>query len=82
MPRFSFRYYHLKEMAEALEERDEFRFLRESDVLSEDSFEDDMDLVDHAEHEEALSRRYLFRSPKYRNGKGNDALTFELDEKK
>jgi hypothetical protein len=56
--------------------------MRESGVLSDDSIEDDIDLVQHAEYDEAESRRYLFRALKYRKGKGNEHLSKELSPNK
>jgi hypothetical protein len=77
MPRYSKRLKYLNELKAALEERDDFRNMRDSGVLSDDSMEDEIDVVLHLEYEEMKSRRYLFRSS-YRNGKGNETLQDEL----
>jgi hypothetical protein len=80
MPRFSKRYYKLQAMAREIGQREELQFMREIGVLSDDSLEEDIDFLYHAEYEDIQSQRYLFRPSQYRKGKGDEHLTKELGE--
>ena len=55
------------------------RELRDSGVMSDDSVEDDVDIISIEELRVAESSRYMFRSQTYRMGHGNVLLSTELE---
>jgi DDE superfamily endonuclease len=79
MPRHSERRYQINKLTEEARHRFSLRSLRDSGALSDDSLEDDLDLLRLLQIRELEATRYFFRSPLYRRCKGNDTLLTELD---